>query len=224
MPPKKQSAAVPPDQKTFTVIPMPVSIQQLMSRPHDGNDSHPPMTSKQAQKLYRQKNRQPRMSKEEQRRLERLEQERIRKELEQEKRLNRAQFLREKKKKQEQAKLQERKRQGLPLVDPRPSQNMITKFMKGPVVGQKRDASGSILNNQNNESRTEMKPDAEENQENEMEEYSARKRLRLEGLNHSDQENTTSDATMDNDPRALSMRPSSNRGRHSGPAPGDPQR
>jgi len=190
-----------------------------MSRPHDGKDSHPPMTSKQAQKLYRQKNRQPRMSKEEQRRLERLEQERIRKELEQEKRLNRAQFLREKKKQQEQAKLLERKRQGLPLVDPRPSQNVITKFIRGPVVGQKRDASGSIVNH-NNESHTEMELDGAENQEDEMEEYRARKRRRLEALGNNHQGNDAFNATEDNNFRALRMLPPSNRGQHSGPAPG----
>jgi hypothetical protein len=130
-------------QNTFTLVPNPLGMQGLMSRPASGPESKPPMTSKQAQKLYRQANRQPRISKAEQRRLEREEQERIRKELEKEKQAAKARALRERKKAKEQQALEEKKRKGLPLVDVRPSQDTISRFVRGNGLGKKRDSTGA---------------------------------------------------------------------------------
>ncbi|KAK3301758.1 uncharacterized protein B0T15DRAFT_544541 [Chaetomium strumarium] len=131
-----------PRQHTFTLVPNPLGMQGLMSRPASGPQSKPPMTSKQAQKLYKQANRGPRLSKAEQRRLEREEQERIRRDLDKEKQASRARALREKKKEKEQQVLQEKKRRGLPLVDVRPSQDTIARFVRGNGVGNKRDSAG----------------------------------------------------------------------------------
>ncbi|KAK3994238.1 hypothetical protein QBC44DRAFT_49032 [Cladorrhinum sp. PSN332] len=123
-----------PRQATFSVVP-----ETLAPQP----DAAPQraMTSKQAQKLYREKNRQPRMSKQEMRRWELAEQERIRKELEKDKQLNRARFLREKKKEKEKEKLQAKKKSGQPVAPPRPSQPMITAFTWKKVPEQKKEAS-----------------------------------------------------------------------------------
>ncbi|KAL2158153.1 hypothetical protein VTH06DRAFT_4721 [Thermothelomyces fergusii] len=131
-----------PRQHTFTLVPNPLGMQGLMSRPTKGPQCKPPMTSKQAQKLYREATRVPRLSKVEQRRLEREEQERIRRELAHEKQLNRARVLRERKKAKEQQALEERRRKGLPLVDVRPSQDTIARFVRGNGAGKKRDAAG----------------------------------------------------------------------------------
>ncbi|KXX83018.1 hypothetical protein MMYC01_200396 [Madurella mycetomatis] len=134
-----------PRQNTFTLVPNPLGLQGLMSRPANGPQSKPPMTSKQAQKLYRQTNRQPRMSKAEQRRIEREEQERIRRELDKEKQANKARILRDKKKAREQQVLEEKKRKGLPLVDVRPSQDTISRFVRGNGLGKKRDSTGASV-------------------------------------------------------------------------------
>ncbi|KAL2182114.1 uncharacterized protein P884DRAFT_14958 [Thermothelomyces heterothallicus CBS 202.75] len=135
----------PRHQHTFTLVPNPLGMQGLMSRPTNGPQSKPPMTSKQAQKLYREATRGPRLSKAEQRRIEREEQERIRRELEREKQLNRARVLRERKKAKEQQALEERRRKGLPLVDVRPSQDTIARFVRGNGAGKKRDAAGESV-------------------------------------------------------------------------------
>lgn len=114
-----------------------------MARPTSGPDSKPPMTSKQAQKAYRERTRGPRLSKAEQRRIELAEQERIRRELDKEKSLNRARTLRERKKAKEKQALDEKKRKGLPLVKVRPSQDTIARFVRrGNGVGNKRDSEG----------------------------------------------------------------------------------
>jgi hypothetical protein len=136
-----------PKQNTFTLVPNPLGMQGLMSRPANasGPQSRPPMTSKQAQKLYKEANRQPRMSKAEQRRLERQEQERIRQELDKEKQAAKARTLREKKKAKEQLVLQEKKRKGLPLVKVRSSQDTIARFVRGNGIGKKRDSAGAAV-------------------------------------------------------------------------------
>ncbi|KAK4131562.1 hypothetical protein BT67DRAFT_361752, partial [Trichocladium antarcticum] len=132
-----------PKQNTFTLVPNPLGMQGLMSRPANTNapQSRPPMTSKQAQKLYQQAHRQPRVSKAEARRLERLEQERIRKELDREKQTARARTLREKNKARDEQVLRERRRKGLPLVEVRPSQDTIERFVRGNGRGEKRGAA-----------------------------------------------------------------------------------
>lgn len=134
-----------PRQNTFTLVPNPLGLQGLISRPANGPQSKPPMTSKQAQKLYRQANRQPRMSKAEQRRIDREEQERIRRELDKEKQANKTRILRDKKKAKEQQVLEEKKRKGLPLVDVRPSQDTISRFVRGNGLGKKRDSTGASV-------------------------------------------------------------------------------
>lgn len=133
----------PRQQHTFTLVPNPMGMQGLMSRPPaDAPQSKPPMTSKQAQKLYREANRAPRVSKAEQRRLDREEQDRIRRELDKEKQANKARILRDKKKAKEQQALDEKRRKGLPLVTVRPSQDTIARFVRGNGAGKKREAEG----------------------------------------------------------------------------------
>jgi hypothetical protein len=100
------------------------------------------MTSKQAQKLYRESTRGPRLSKAEQRRLEREEQDRIRRELDKEMAANRARALREKKKDKERLAMEEKRKKGLPLVSARSSQDTIARFVRGNGMGKKRDAVG----------------------------------------------------------------------------------
>ncbi|KAK4463868.1 hypothetical protein QBC42DRAFT_250050 [Cladorrhinum samala] len=112
-----------PRQATFSVIPETLT-------PESAATSKRAMTSKQAQKLYRERHRQPKMTRQEMRRWELQEQERIRKELEKDKQLNRARFLREKKKQQEKEKLEQKKKTGQPIAPPRPSQPMITGFVR----------------------------------------------------------------------------------------------
>ncbi len=133
----------PRQQHTFTLVPNPLGMQGLQSRAAAGApQGKPPMTSKQAQKLYREANRGPRISKAEQRRIEREEQERIRRELDKEKQANKARTLREKKKAKEQQILDDKKKKGLPLVNVRPSQDTIARFVRGNGLGKKRDSAG----------------------------------------------------------------------------------
>ncbi|KAK4039467.1 hypothetical protein C8A01DRAFT_16530 [Parachaetomium inaequale] len=135
----------PRHQHTFTLVPNPVGgMQGLMSRNASNalQSDKPPMTSKQAQKLYRESTRGPRLSRAEQRRLEREEQDRIRRELDKEKAANRARALREKKKDKERLAIEEKRRKGLPLVSARPSQDTIARFVRGNGMGKKRDAVG----------------------------------------------------------------------------------
>ncbi|KAH0499697.1 hypothetical protein TgHK011_006872 [Trichoderma gracile] len=122
-------------QKTFTVVPPPGPAERT---PLDNR----PMTSKQVRKAYREANRVPRVSKAELRRQERAEQERIRRELEKEKAASKAKALREKKRAKEQAEREEKKKKGLPLVNVRPSQDTIARFVRGNGSGSKRDFQG----------------------------------------------------------------------------------
>ncbi|KAK1751422.1 hypothetical protein QBC47DRAFT_287045, partial [Echria macrotheca] len=132
-----------PRQNTFTVVPNPLGVQGLISREDVGVASKPPMTSKQAQKLYRQATKQPRLSKAEQRRIEREEQERIRKDLEKDKQAAKARAAREKKKAKEQKALDDRRKKGMPLVDVHPSQDTISRFVRGNGLAKKRDSTGA---------------------------------------------------------------------------------
>ena len=139
-------AMAPRQQHTFTLVPNPLGMQGLLSRSAAGApQGKPPMTSKQAQKLYREANRGPRLSKAEQRRIEREEQERIRRELDKEKQANKARALREKKKAKEQLILDDKKKKGLPLVNVRPSQDTIARFARGNGLGKKRDSVGATV-------------------------------------------------------------------------------
>ncbi|KAK0736452.1 hypothetical protein B0T21DRAFT_440817 [Apiosordaria backusii] len=128
----------PLQQNTFVVVPNPVSFQQALAM--DGPESKPPMTSKQAQKAYRQANKLPKLTKAEQLRQERAEQERIRKEEEKLKASKRAKVLRDRKKAKELELREEKRRQGLPLVTVRPSQATLSTFFNGNGASRKRDS------------------------------------------------------------------------------------
>ncbi|KAJ0344752.1 hypothetical protein KNSL1_009052 [Colletotrichum chrysophilum] len=97
-----------------------------------GAPSRPPMTSKQAQKLYKQANKVPRRSKAEQRKWEKERQEEIKKELERERAAVKAKQARDRKKAKEEEARENRRRQGQPLVDCRPSQDTIARFAPSP--------------------------------------------------------------------------------------------
>lgn len=106
-------------QQTFTLVPpagstarSPVPVR--------------PMTTKQVVKAHKETHRRPRVSRAEQLRQDRAELERIRKEQEKEKASVKARAARQKKKEEEQARLEEKKRNGLPLVDVTASQNVLT--------------------------------------------------------------------------------------------------
>ncbi|KAK4176780.1 hypothetical protein QBC36DRAFT_328491, partial [Triangularia setosa] len=128
----------PLQQNTFVVVSNPVSFQQALAM--DGPESKPPMTTKQAQKAYREANKLPKMTTAERLRQERADQERIRKEEEKEKASKRARVLRDRKKARELELMEEKRRQGLPLVTVRPSQATLSTFFKGNGAPRKRDS------------------------------------------------------------------------------------
>ncbi|KAF3797910.1 hypothetical protein GCG54_00007963 [Colletotrichum gloeosporioides] len=110
-----------------------------------GAPSRPPMTSKQAQKLYKQANKVPRRSKAEQRKWEKERQEEIKKELERERAAVKAKQARDRKKAKEEEARENRRRQGQPLIDCRPSQDTIARFVRGNGTSRKRDSSGEPI-------------------------------------------------------------------------------
>jgi hypothetical protein len=133
---------MPDTQNTFTVVP---NGMGLAGQGMDTPQTKPPMTSKQAQKLYRQATRGPKMTKAEARRLEKEEQDRIKKELE----TTKARAARERKKQKDllkgQKEREEKKRKGLPLVNVRPSQDTLARFVRGNGGGMKRDRGDLAL-------------------------------------------------------------------------------
>ncbi|KAI8182200.1 hypothetical protein K4K54_011332 [Colletotrichum sp. SAR 10_86] len=108
-----------------------------------GAPSRPPMTSKQAQKLYKQANKVPRRSKAEQRKWEKERQEEIKKELERERAAVKAKQARDRKKAKEEEARENRRRQGQPLVDCRPSQDTIARFQPVDTLAPKCGFSGA---------------------------------------------------------------------------------
>ncbi|KXH44642.1 hypothetical protein CNYM01_07484 [Colletotrichum nymphaeae SA-01] len=127
-----------PQQNTFAVIPdAPGRV--------GGPSNRPPMTSKQAQKLYKQANKEPKRSKAEQRKWEKEKQEEIRKELEKERSAVKAKAARERKKAKEDEARENRRRAGQPLFDCRPSQDTIARFVRGNGSHKKRDSSGEPI-------------------------------------------------------------------------------
>ena len=123
-----------PAQNTFTLI------SERITAPN--NALNRPMTSKQLKKAHKAANKQPKLSRAEQRKFELAEQERIRKELEKERTAARARAARERKKAKEEAKKAEKRRRGKPLVEVRPSQDTISRFVRGNGTGKKRDERG----------------------------------------------------------------------------------
>lgn len=158
-----------PKQKTFELIPENLGLHGPGYQP-DAVLSKPPMTTKQAKKLYREKNKGPKISKAEQRRIELMEQNRIRKEFEKEKAQARARTARERKKDKEEKQKEERRRKGPPLVDIHPSQDTISKFInrmgfgKKPVSNGERSNLGTV---QEAESETATEAESETEVENE---------------------------------------------------------
>ncbi|KAI0402656.1 hypothetical protein F4802DRAFT_348495 [Xylaria palmicola] len=123
-----------PVQNTFCVIP---DAPSALNAHRHGDDhvpharpSRPPMTTKQVRKAYQKANKAPRLSKAEQRRQELFEQDRIRKEFEKERNQARARTARDRKREKEERDRAEKKKKGLPLVDVRPSQDTIARFVR----------------------------------------------------------------------------------------------
>jgi hypothetical protein len=129
-PPRLLLLAMP--QATFVAIP----TRQGLSVPASGVSSRPPMTSKQAKKQHLAQNRTARMSRAEEKELQEQIKADVRKKHEQEAAeatARRARAQRDKKKEKEAEAVAEKKRQGLPLAPPRPSQGLITKMLvRGP--------------------------------------------------------------------------------------------
>lgn len=123
-----------PKQKTFELIPELHGLGQGQHQQPGGAaaavQSKPPMTTKQAKKLYQQKSKGPKLSKAEQRRIDLMEQDRIRKEFEKEKAQARARTVRDKKKAKEDKERDERRKRGLPLTEAHPSQDTISRFIR----------------------------------------------------------------------------------------------
>lgn len=154
-----------PKQKTFELIPdLPGLAQAQQQRPADAAaavQSRPPMTTKQAKKLYRQKSKGPKLSKAEQRRIDLLEQDRIRKEFEKEKAQARARTARDKKKAKEDKEKDEKRKKGLPLVNIHPSQDTISRFISRLGFGGKDNTHLASVQEADSESATEVESDAD---------------------------------------------------------------
>ncbi len=100
------------------------------------------MTSKQVRAAHKAATRVPKLSRAERIRQEKEEQERIRKELDKERASSRARVARQRKRDKEETERQNKRRNGLPLVNVRPSQDTIAKFVRGNGTTKKRDAAG----------------------------------------------------------------------------------
>lgn len=140
-----------PKQKTFELIPTTVGLQDRGGLQHAAQDApmgKPPMTTKQVKKAYRKANKGPKLSKAEQRRIELMEQDRIRKEFEKERNQARARTARDRKKAKQDKEKEDRKRKGLPLVDVHPSQDTISRFVRGAGGGKSKvDVTTTLLLN-----------------------------------------------------------------------------
>ncbi|KAI3320456.1 hypothetical protein HD806DRAFT_506427 [Xylariaceae sp. AK1471] len=132
---------MPPIQNTFSIIPAAPSAINGNGDITNARPSRPPMTTKQVKKAYQKANKGPKISKAEQRRIELFEQDRIRKEFEKEKNQARARAARDKKKEKEERERAEKKKKGLPLVDVRPSQDTIARFVRGKSKSQRDDGA-----------------------------------------------------------------------------------
>lgn len=126
-------------QNTFTVIPQAPRFDADTATPAR------PMTSKQVRKAYKAATKTPTMTRAERVKWEREEQERIKKEFEKEKAASKARAAREKKKQKETQQREEKRRNGLPLVNVRPSQDTIARFVRGNGSKKKRDAEGRVV-------------------------------------------------------------------------------
>ncbi|KXJ88929.1 hypothetical protein Micbo1qcDRAFT_207064 [Microdochium bolleyi] len=119
-----------PVQNTFSIIPNFASVNNPDDDGSRTRASRPAMTTKQAKKAYQQANRGPKLTKAEIRRQELFEQDRIRKEAEKERNQARARVARDRKKEKEDNERAAKKKKGLPLVNVRPSQDTIARFVR----------------------------------------------------------------------------------------------
>ncbi|KAK7935002.1 hypothetical protein PG985_000497 [Apiospora marii] len=119
-----------PVQQTFSVIPELPKALANGSDTANARSSKPPMTTKQAKKLYKAATKVPKLSKAEQRRQDLMEQDRIRREFEKERNQARAKTARDKKKEKEEKEKADKKRKGLPLKEVHPSQDTLARFMR----------------------------------------------------------------------------------------------
>ncbi|KAI1174132.1 hypothetical protein F4777DRAFT_555374 [Nemania sp. FL0916] len=142
-----------PVQNTFSIIPNPPSALNGRNDSAITRAGGPPMTTRQVKKAYQKTNKAPRISKAEQRRRDLFEQDRIRKEFEKEKNQARAKAARDKKKEKEEQERAEKKKKGLPLVDVRPSQDTIARFIRA-VPKRRKGSSASPLLEDEGESRS----------------------------------------------------------------------
>ncbi|KAK7697100.1 hypothetical protein SLS64_013893 [Diaporthe eres] len=166
---EEHHAAMAPKQKTFELIPdLPGLAQAQQQRPADAAtavQSRPPMTTKQAKKLYRQKGKGPKLSKAEQRRIDLMEQDRIRKEFEKDKAQARARTAREKKKAKEDKERDEKRKRGLPLNDVHPSQDTISRFISRLGFGGKNTSHLDPVQEADTDSATEAESDSDSRNE-----------------------------------------------------------
>lgn len=119
-----------PVQQTFSVIPELPKALANGSDTANARSSKPPMTTKQAKKLYKAATKVPKLSKAEQRRQDLMEQDRIRREFEKERNQARAKTARDKKKEKEEKEKADKKRKGLPLKEVHPSQDTLARFIR----------------------------------------------------------------------------------------------
>ncbi|KAG8156412.1 hypothetical protein KVR01_013753 [Diaporthe batatas] len=160
-----------PKQKTFELIPDLPGVGMAQQVQHQQSaaaaaaatvvQSRPPMTTKQAKKLYRQKGKGPKLSKAEQRRIDLMEQDRIRKEFEKEKAQARARTARDKKKAKEDKERDDKRRKGLPLVEVHPSQDTISRFISRLGARPTSNTRLASVHEAEAESATEAESDAE---------------------------------------------------------------
>ena len=144
-----------PVQRTFTLIPeSPAARVRANASPAGHSPPLRPMTSRQARQAYKEANRAPRRSRAEIARAERAEQERIRREFEKEKSAARARAARGKRLEKELAEKGRKRREGLPLVSVRPSQDTIARFVRGNGSGRKRDGRGEQVELETEEGET----------------------------------------------------------------------
>lgn len=129
MRPGASKSSLGPVQQTFSLIP---ELPSALHSGEDGRVSRPPMTTKQAKKAYKAKNKEPKLSKAEQRRQDLMEQDRIRRELEKERNQARTKTARDKRKEKEEKEKSDKKKKGLPLVEVHPSQDTLARFMRQP--------------------------------------------------------------------------------------------
>ncbi|KAF7534648.1 hypothetical protein G7054_g6063 [Neopestalotiopsis clavispora] len=125
-----------PVQQTFSLIPeLPSALQgHGGDQPQPGRISRPPMTTKQAKKAYKAKNKGPKLSKAEQRRQDLMEQDRIRREFEKERNQARAKAARDKRKEKEEREKADKKKKGIPLFEVHPSQDTLARFVRRPTT------------------------------------------------------------------------------------------